>query len=147
MGELHWYIHQEHTTSEEAAKTSETLAYLEACHFLFERGLESHERIRSLDSDAIKNINKGYHYFSGWLTDLIERGMCINYNISAHFYFNRSIPLTHRRSFYLGKVVLTLIAHTYLLCWCITFVYVAWDLLQIDVYGFNAFAKWFLETY
>ena len=27
------------------------------------------------------------------------------------------------------------------------FIYVAWDLLRIDVYGFNAFAKWFLQTY
>ena len=67
-------------TSEEAAKTSETLAYLEICHFLFERGFLSHERIRSLNSDVIKNINKGYHYFSGWLTDLIEYGMTFNYN-------------------------------------------------------------------
>ena len=25
--------------------------------------------------------------------------------------------------------------------------FVAWDLLCIDAYGFNAFAKWFLETY
>ena len=26
-------------------------------------------------------------------------------------------------------------------------VYAAWDLLRIDVYGFNAFAKWFLQAY
>ena len=25
--------------------------------------------------------------------------------------------------------------------------FIAWDLLRIDVYGFQAFCKWFLETY
>ena len=27
------------------------------------------------------------------------------------------------------------------------FLFVAWDLLRIDVYGFNAFAKWFFNCY
>ena len=75
LGELHWYIHQDNTTPEESAKTSETLKYLEACHHLFECGFLSHERVQSLNCDVIKNINKGYHYFSGWLTDLLEHGM------------------------------------------------------------------------
>ena len=80
LGELHWYIHQDNTTPEEAAKTSETLEYLEACHYLFEHGFLSHERVRSLNSDVIKNINKGFHYFSGWLTDLIEQSNTTMYN-------------------------------------------------------------------
>ena len=75
MAELHWYIHQDQTSPEEAAKTSETLAYLEACHCLFERGFLSHERIRGLNSEVLSNINKGYRYFSGWLTDLLEYGI------------------------------------------------------------------------
>ena len=78
--------------------------------------------------------------------------MYVNYNISAYFYFNRStiptyVPLTHIRSFYLDNV------STYSDCMHICyasilhFVYVAWDLLRIDVYGFIIFAKWFLQTY
>ena len=50
--------------------TSETLAYLEACHLLFERDFLSHDRIHSLDSEILKNINTGYKYFSDWLDGL-----------------------------------------------------------------------------
>lgn len=73
LGELHWYIHQD-LTPDDALMTSETLAYLEACHLLFEQGLLSHERIRSLDSDVLRNISKGYEYFSGWLTSILDKG-------------------------------------------------------------------------
>ena len=75
LDELHWYVHQDKTTPEVAARSSETLEYLQACHYVFECGFLSHERVQSLSSDIIKSINKGYHYFSGWLTDLIESGM------------------------------------------------------------------------
>ena len=75
LGELHWFIHQKETATEDVEKTSEVLAYLEACHYLFERGFLCHERIRGLDSEVLENINRGYRFFSGWLTDLLEKGM------------------------------------------------------------------------
>ena len=46
-------IHHDQTPKEEAAMTSETLAYLEACHLLFERGFLSHDRIHSLDLSIV----------------------------------------------------------------------------------------------
>lgn len=49
--------------------------YLEACNLLFEQGLLSHDRIRSMDSDVLKNIDKGYSYFTAWLDSLFELGM------------------------------------------------------------------------
>jgi len=73
LGELHWYIHQDPPPLN-AATTSETLLYLEACHLLFEQGLLSHDRIRSMDSDVLKNIDKGYSYFTAWLDSLFELG-------------------------------------------------------------------------
>ena len=64
---------------DDALMTSETLAYLEACHLLFEQGLLSHECIRGLDSQVLKNISKGYEYFSGWLTSILDKGKYIEF--------------------------------------------------------------------
>ena len=64
---------------DDALMTSETLAYLEACHLLFEQGLLSHKRIRGLDSQVLKNISKGYEYFSGWLTSILDKGNYIEF--------------------------------------------------------------------
>ena len=72
--ELHAYIHQT-PPPEDADATSETLAYLEACNQLFERGFLSHERIRSNDSEVLRNINQGYSYFSNWLTSILQKGL------------------------------------------------------------------------
>ena len=55
--------------------TCETLAYLEACNLLFEQGFLSHDRIRSTDSEVIKNINKGFEYFSKWLDSILDKRM------------------------------------------------------------------------
>jgi len=57
--------------------TCETLAYLIACNLLFEQGFLSHDRVRGTDSDVIKNINRGYEYFSKWIDGILEKGMCI----------------------------------------------------------------------
>ena len=78
LGELHWYVHQD-PPPDDALMTSETLAYLEACHLLFEQGLLSHERIRGLDCQVLKNISKGYEYFSGWLTSILDKGNYIEF--------------------------------------------------------------------
>ena len=77
MGKLHWYVHQDPPPLD-AATTSETLLYLEACNLLFEQGLLSHDRIRSMDSDV---LNKGYSYFTAWLDSVFELGMPIHTNL------------------------------------------------------------------
>ena len=65
--ELYAYVPQT-PPPEDADVTSETLAYLEACNQLFEQGFLSHGCIRNQDLEILRNINKGYSYFSGWLT-------------------------------------------------------------------------------
>lgn len=75
LGELYWYVHQD-PPPVDAPSTSETLAYLEACHLLFEEGFLSHEGIRS---QILKNISKGYEYFSAWLTSLLNEGTYVNF--------------------------------------------------------------------
>lgn len=117
---MHWYTHHEQTTSEEAAKTSETTEYLEACNLLFERGFLSHDRIRGINSDIIKNINKGYHYFSGWLTDLIEHGMYMFTTTSVHISTSTDPQFPHtsntQKEFLSWQSKYLLRLHAYLLC-------------------------------
>ena len=98
------------TTPEEAVKTSKTLEYLKACHYLFKRGFLSYERVRSLNSDVIKNKNKGLHYYFKWPTDLIEQSntmQCLMttwvYAFSKQQIYNSHTLATRRRSFYLAK--------------------------------------------
>jgi len=71
--ELYAYIHQD-PAPEDATTTAETLTYLEACNKLFEQGFLSHERIRSMDSKILKNMQDGYSYFSNWLTSILDKG-------------------------------------------------------------------------
>jgi len=71
--ELYAYIHQD-PAPEDATTTSETLAYLEACNKLFEQGFLSHERVRSMDSKILKNMQDGFSYFSKWLTSILDKG-------------------------------------------------------------------------
>ena len=71
--ELYAYIHQ-NPPPNDASTTSETLSYLEACNKLFEQGFLSHDRIRSMDSKVLKNIQDGYSYFSKWLTSILDQG-------------------------------------------------------------------------
>ena len=51
------------------------LQYLQACHNLFERGFLSHEKITSMESAVLKNIDTGYKYFSAWITTLLTEGI------------------------------------------------------------------------
>ena len=76
LGELFWYVNQ-NPPPNDAAKAQETFAYLEACSFIFEQGLLSHDQIKSLDSKVLQNITKGYDYFSGWLTSILKKGTAI----------------------------------------------------------------------
>jgi hypothetical protein len=59
----------------DAFTTQSTLKYLEACNKLFERGLLSHAKIRSKESEALSNIQKGFSFFSKWLESLFDEGM------------------------------------------------------------------------
>ena len=71
--ELYVYIHQT-PPPEDAATTLEAFTYLEACSKLFEKGFLSHDRIRSMDSKVLQNIQDGYSYFSRWLTAILDKG-------------------------------------------------------------------------
>ena len=73
LGEIHWHVNQKPPLVD-ALEVQETLSYLETCGLLFEQWLLSHARIRNLDSEIIKNITKGYDYFSGWLTSILNEG-------------------------------------------------------------------------
>ena len=73
LSELYWYIHQE-LSPPDASSTSETLECLQACHQLFEAGFLSHERIMSLNSPVLQRIEKGYEYFTSWLSTLLTEG-------------------------------------------------------------------------
>ena len=55
LGELYWYVHQD-PRPVDADATEETW---QACHKLFEIGFLSHDRVSSLDSPILKNIDDG----------------------------------------------------------------------------------------
>lgn len=73
LSELYSYIHKEPPPAD-ASSTSETLEYLQACHQLFETGFLSHEKITSLGSPVLQSIDKGYKYFTSWLSTLLREG-------------------------------------------------------------------------
>ena len=82
LSELVWYINQDPLPPDKDT-TSEVLAYLEACSLLFEQGFLSHGRVISLDADILKNINKGYQYFTEWIDGIIDKGMEWLYNLMS----------------------------------------------------------------
>ena len=71
LSELYSYVHQEQPPVD-AAATKETLQYLEACNKLFENDFLSHEKIVSVDSSVLKNIDEGYKYFTSWLSTVLS---------------------------------------------------------------------------
>ena len=68
---------------DDAAEVAETLAYLKACHLIFEQGLLSHDQIRSMDCEILTNIAKGYEYFTEWLSSLIKKGVYLHYTFDS----------------------------------------------------------------
>ena len=73
LSELVWYINQDPPPADKDT-TSEVLAYLEACNLLFEQGFLSHGRVRSLEADIIKNIDKGFQYYTKWIDSILDKG-------------------------------------------------------------------------
>ena len=61
-----------------------TIQYLEACNQMFERGILAHVRIWSGDSTILKNMEKGYNFFTSWLDGLLETGINL-YSVHVHF--------------------------------------------------------------
>ena len=74
LGELYWYTHQD-PPPPDVTSASETLQYLEACSQLFEKGFLSHNKITAMDSEVLENIDKGYSYFSQWLSSILKKGL------------------------------------------------------------------------
>ena len=48
--------------------------YLQACHKLFEIEFLSHDKVKSMDSPVLKNIDDGFNYLTSWLSTLFEEG-------------------------------------------------------------------------
>ena len=74
VGKLYWYIHQ-NLPPPDASCVSKNLKYLEVCSQLFEKGFLSHSKITWMESEVMKNIDKGYGYFSDWLSSILEKGL------------------------------------------------------------------------
>ena len=74
LGELYWYTHQDSPPAD-VSSVSETLKYLESCSQLFEKGFLSHNKITSMESEVLENIDKGYSYFSEWLSSILKKGL------------------------------------------------------------------------
>ena len=49
-----------------------TAEYLQACNFIFENGILSHEKINSTRSIVLMNIEKGMKWFLKWKEELKE---------------------------------------------------------------------------
>ena len=75
MSELYRYV-SENPTASDANSVKLTLKYLEACNKIFEKGLLSHKRITSVDSEILTSIKTGFHYFVSWHKDLAAKGLC-----------------------------------------------------------------------
>ena len=76
LGELHWYTNQKPPPAD-AGVASETLEHLKACNLLFEKGFLSHDYVRGINSDVIKNINRGFYYFTEWLDSILQKCMAL----------------------------------------------------------------------
>lgn len=50
------------------------LQYLQALQKLFEEGFLTHERITSLQSSILAQMESGYKFFTHWLESLLDQG-------------------------------------------------------------------------
>ena len=57
---------------------------LEACNLIFEKGLLSKRRIKSMECSVIQNIKKGMDFFQKWSQSHDETGMFYTSNHILH---------------------------------------------------------------
>ena len=76
LSELYRYITE--NPQEDTDATRKTLSYLEACNKLFEKGFLSHNRIMDVNSEVLQSINEGYRFFTTWMNQILEKGICTN---------------------------------------------------------------------
>jgi hypothetical protein len=57
---------QEEIDQETKCLFENTANYLEACHFIFEKGSLSHKLVKTHDSIVVENIKKGFTFFKEW---------------------------------------------------------------------------------
>lgn len=74
LSELHHYSHQI-PPLEDSFRTQQTLAYLEACNMIFERGLLSHDKVASSECQVVSNFWNGYSFLTKWLNEIYEQGV------------------------------------------------------------------------
>ena len=72
LSELYRHVHEEPLPNDKEHMET-TLNYLEACSNIFEKGFLSHDRVMSLESDVLKNISRGFNFFSGWLDAILKK--------------------------------------------------------------------------
>lgn len=61
--------------------TQKTLAYLEACSCIFENGFLSKAKIVDLNSEVLQSIDKGYKFFTNWMSQICDKGTYIYNNL------------------------------------------------------------------
>lgn len=69
LSELYQYV-SSNPPPNDADSVRCTLAYLEACNQLFEKGFLSHSKVCDIEGDALKSIEQGFAYFVKWYNDL-----------------------------------------------------------------------------
>ena len=57
----------------DASSAKLVLRYLQALHKLFEEGFLTHERITSLQSSILTQMESGYNFFTHWLESLLDQ--------------------------------------------------------------------------
>ena len=70
---MYKYVH-ENPVPEDHASAKLTLEFLEACNKIFEQGLLSHDKVDTTDCRVLKNIQKGYEFFTKWLDNIYAQG-------------------------------------------------------------------------
>ena len=152
MSELYSYAHQTPVPTD-SFSTKLTLSYLEASNKIFEQGLLSHEKVTSSDCQVVRNIQEGYQFFVKWLDEIYEKGngvcACAVYRASKRQFYvlaDKSFCATESTQ----KKFLSWQSENYIvllhsLFRCVLFI--AWDNLRIDVYGFVELTKHFLNSY
>lgn len=96
LTELYSHLNQD-TPPPDAPSVNCTFRYLTACNFMFEKGFLSHSKVSSQETEVLSNIQKGFSFYSDWLSSILNEGiinMCPPLSLSP--------PLPLRSQFYSG---------------------------------------------